>query len=181
MIFRSESGTPGTLGSHFDDKPGAHYAYEDDLEKVFQVFQVFQHPADLLEFCRSIDVRLSVVGDRLAYNAPPGLMTAELRSALAAHKPALLALLTGESPSDGPAEPAKPAFDPSERWGPALADAAPALDVPRDWRWTVAHWPHDRWVAWRRLSAEVEARARTATAGMITLADHLAFMEIEAS
>lgn len=58
----------------------------------------------------------------------------------------------------------------------------PAIDVPLDWRCEVAHWPHDRWVRWRRLSAELQAaRPHTPTPATIATADHLAYLEVSTS
>jgi hypothetical protein len=70
----------------------------------------------------------------------------------------------------------RPPVDLTRRWGPGLADATPAIDVPKDWRWTVANWPHDRWVAWRRRSAELQPEGPTAE--QIAAADHEAYLEL---
>jgi hypothetical protein len=43
-----------------------------------------------------LGIRLAIRGDRLVVDAPAGVMTPELRDALAIHKPALLRLLAGE-------------------------------------------------------------------------------------
>jgi hypothetical protein len=45
-------------------------------------------------------VRLEPRGDRLRYESPPGAMTAEHKAALAAHRPAVLALLRQRRASD---------------------------------------------------------------------------------
>ncbi len=66
----------------------------------------------------SLGVKLS---PRLVVDAPAGVMTAELRDALAAHKPALLRLL-----ADRPAEPAWP-----PAWPPRPAELA---EWPVEWR-----------------------------------------------
>ena len=42
----------------------------------------------------------------------------------------------------------------AQRWGDA--DATPGVDVPADcWRWRVANWPIDRWLAWHRRAGEL--------------------------
>jgi hypothetical protein len=33
------------------------------------------------------------------------------------------------------------------------------LEAPPDWRWSVANWPHDRWVAWRQRVTAILAEA----------------------
>jgi hypothetical protein len=30
----------------------------------------------------------------------------------------------------------------------------PAIDIPPNWRWDLAHWPHERWSRWRRYVGE---------------------------
>lgn len=50
--------------------------------------------ADVLLLARTSDIVLDVQGDRLIVDAPAGALTPELRSELARHKPALVALLT---------------------------------------------------------------------------------------
>jgi hypothetical protein len=50
----------------------------------------------LLETLRASDVRLSPKGDRLAFDAPAGVMTAELRALVANHKAEVLAVLAGD-------------------------------------------------------------------------------------
>jgi hypothetical protein len=121
---------------------------------------------DLLSVARRRGIVLAPRGDRLGYDSPPGALTPDLRSALAQHKAELLALLTA---------------DPfAARWGPALDDDVPGIDLPANsWRWVVAGWPHDRWVAWRRRSGELEPL--NATAEMIRTAEHLAFIELSRS
>jgi hypothetical protein len=64
------------------------------------------------------------------------------------------------------------------------------LDVPPDWRWTVANWPHDRWSAWRQrvtailaeadaaIVAEDRAEAPRADVEEIHQAERLAFDEM---
>ena len=50
--------------------------------------------ADLLERLRQLDVRLWTEGDRLRFNAPEGILTAELRSELAARKREIIEVLS---------------------------------------------------------------------------------------
>ncbi len=50
-------------------------------------------PSDVLDACRAAGVRLTRRGDRIEVAAPAGACTAELRAALAQHKPELLARL----------------------------------------------------------------------------------------
>src|SRR5262245_42412601 len=84
-----------------------------------------------------LGIKLSL---RLRVDAPAGVLTEELKAALAAHKPALLSLLAGVDDRPGPAGP--PAVQPtrpagSDGWGPPPAD--------RWWRRAVELWP----VEWR--------------------------------
>lgn len=44
-----------------------------------------------------------------------------------------------------------------QRWGPSLRHSELGIDVPSDWRWRVANLPRDRWLAWRRRSAQIQA------------------------
>jgi TubC N-terminal docking domain len=93
-----------------------------------------------------LGVKLSLRGDRLAVDAPAGVMTEEIKAALAAHKPALLAMLAGLDDRTDPAgptagEPSLP--DGPAGWGPPPAD--------RGWRKTVAHWP----IGWRAIWGEL--------------------------
>ncbi len=68
-----------------------------------------------------LGITLSARGDRLHFEAPKGSMTPEIKAALATHKPALLALLSGvEQPAPWPPRPAELADWPVERreeWG----------------------------------------------------------------
>ena len=41
-----------------------------------------------------------------------------------------------------------------QRWGD---DPTPGVDhVGEAWRWSVAQWPHDRWLRWVRLASQLE-------------------------
>ncbi len=51
-------------------------------------------PEALLSRLSALNVTVTAHGDRLRVEAPAGALTAELRAALAEHKPALLALLS---------------------------------------------------------------------------------------
>jgi hypothetical protein len=61
----------------------------------------------------------------------------------------------------GEADP--PTLLDSQRWGPSLGHDEPSIAIPTDgWREHVANWPHDRWVAWRDRSAELQPSFPTA-------------------
>ena len=77
-----------------------------------------------------------------------------------------------------PAEPIPPTWEAlsAVRWGPGLTDDEPSIDVPRDWRDTVAGWPHGRWSRWRSLSGELLAgQDDEPTAEDIRAADRAAY------
>ena len=57
-------------------------------------------PEALLSRLAALNVTLTAHGDRLRVEAPAGALTAELRAALAEHKPALLDLLSQPSRSE---------------------------------------------------------------------------------
>jgi hypothetical protein len=106
-----------------------------------------------------LGIKLSVRGDRLHYQAPPGSMTPEVRTALADHKPALLGLLAGtESPSPAPPPwPPRPAelatwpVEWRERWG-RLANELEVAGTP---------FPESERRAFVQVKAEIaEAEAR---------------------
>lgn len=59
-----------------------------------------------------------------------------------------------------------------------LEGEAPPERTPDPWRWTVANWPHERWVRWRRRSDELQPSG--ATSGEIAAADHEAYLQIQA-
>jgi hypothetical protein len=82
-----------------------------------------------------LGIVLSVRGDRLHYQAPPGVMTPEVRTALADHKPALLA--------DPPPPPDRGwraciAYWPVE-WRQRWADRSEARQADGD-PWDIAEW-----------------------------------------
>jgi hypothetical protein len=75
--------------------------------------------------------------------------------------------------------PAPPAVLPPSRALTALRPA-PGIDLPASsWRWTVARWPHPRWVAWRRRAGELEPPG--ATAEMIRAAEWTAYQQLTRS
>jgi hypothetical protein len=84
-----------------------------------------------------LGVRLSL---RLVVDAPAGVMTGELKSSLAAHKPALLAMLARADDRPGPAGP--PVSEPTKSAGPDGWGPPPAA---RGWRKDVELWS----VEWR--------------------------------
>jgi hypothetical protein len=115
-----------------------------------------------------LGVELTARGDRLHYKAPAGVMTPEIRDALTAHKPRLLALLAGVNDQvrpDGPpaVEPARPAG--STDRGPPPAD--------RHWRRIVALWPIDWRERWGRRANELEDCGDT-----WNMAEWVAFQEV---
>jgi hypothetical protein len=91
-----------------------------------------------------IGVKVSARGDRLIVNAPPGVMSPELRAALASHKPALMARLSGVESDIGEPPPAVLNDPVAPSWPPRPAE--------------LAGWP----VAWRqrwgRLANELQDR-----------------------
>ena len=78
-----------------------------------------------------LGVELTARGDKLHYKAAAGVLTPEVKAALAAHKAALLATLAG---TDGP--------------GPPPAD--------RGWRRAVATWPVEWRERWGRRANELQ-------------------------
>ncbi len=103
--------------------------------------------SSVLNQARRLGIRLFPNGAKLGYDAPPGALTPEFRSALAAHKAELLALVaTPKTPGTGAwdfaAEPDRP---------------VPLADQP--WRLDLAGWPHRDWSRWRRVSGLLLARA----------------------
>src|SRR5262245_37809376 len=91
-----------------------------------------------------LEIVLSVHGDRLHYQAPPGAMTPEVKTALATHKPALMRLLSAvESPAPPPPPwPPRPA----ELAGPPIPPEWCGANLDGHWREALAYWP----VEWRR-------------------------------
>lgn len=80
-----------------------------------------------------------------------------------------------EKRTKSPAEPEWEALS-ALRWGPAVGDTTPGIDVPHDWRSAIASWPHGRWSRWRALAGELLAgQDDEPTAEDIRAADHLAF------
>lgn len=37
---------------------------------------------------------------------------------------------------------------------PTAAPHDPPIVIPPNWRWDLAHWPHERWSRWRRYVGE---------------------------
>jgi site-specific DNA-methyltransferase (adenine-specific) len=110
---------------------------------------------DLRACLDRLGVRLSLRGDRLVADAPAGSLTGEIKAALLAHKPALVALLArGNDRTDaaGPpaGEPTRPARP--DGWGPPPAD--------RSWRRIVAHWPIEWRERWGRRANELQDRGQ---------------------
>jgi hypothetical protein len=61
-------------------------------------------PHDLVAACRARGISLEVRGDQLRCRAPVGIMTPELKEALAAQKAALIQMLAAEAPTTSPPE-----------------------------------------------------------------------------
>src|SRR4051794_16363278 len=103
---------------------------------------------DLRACLDRLGVNLSVREGRLHYQAQPGAMPPEVKAALATHKAALLARLSGvESPAPWPPRPTELAGWPipwRERWG-RLANELQDQGVP---------WPDHERIAFDRLKAE---------------------------
>ena len=59
----------------------------------------------------------------------------------------------------------------------AIASLDAPIVVPRDWRWTLSHWPHEEWARWRRYSGEFLASCadEATTAEDIRAADRAAY------
>jgi len=81
--------------------------------------------AELLAELTARGVRLTACGDRLAYDAPAGVMTAELRDRVKACKPELLAMLAG---NPEPAPDARPETHADREWRRFLAVCRPWPD-----------------------------------------------------
>ncbi len=82
-----------------------------------------------------------------------------------------------------PAAPGPPTWEELSalRWGPAVGDTTPGIDVPRDWRWDVANLPPETWSRWRALSGELRAGLEgEPTADDIRAADHMAYDLVQA-
>jgi len=77
-------------------------------------------------------------------------------------------------PLPGPSDPAFACWVNPESYQPG--DAVPVV-TPDPWRVTVARWPHPRWVAWRRLSGELQPAGPTAE--QILVSERLAYLRIQ--
>jgi hypothetical protein len=75
----------------------------------------------LLELVEALDAQGIKLALRLVVDAPQGVMTQELRNALGAHKPSLLALLGKEAEWE---------YLAAQRWGPARDQKTEASDEP---------------------------------------------------
>src|SRR5712691_12421871 len=84
---------------------------------------------ELLHALQARDIRLTVDGDRLTYDAPEGAITAEVLTLLCQHKTALLALLQQDH------ELATPSAEPSADDAPPLVANAMVMCTPQ------AHFP----------------------------------------
>jgi TubC N-terminal docking domain len=75
----------------------------------------------LAELIAALDARGVALSARLVVDAPAGVLTPELREALAEHKPLLLQRVTREMAWGELA---------ARRWGPAVGDPTPGVVVP---------------------------------------------------
>lgn len=96
-------------------------------------------PTALLAELARCGVRLAAEGDRLRYEAPPGIMTPELLQELRQHKPVIMGLLQGAEADAGPDW--RPGL--GESWPAAWNDGRCVRCNGRRWRWS-----HDeaRWM-----------------------------------
>jgi hypothetical protein len=88
----------------------------------------------------------------LLVDAPPGVLTPELKAALADHKLRLVAMLARVDDRPGPAGP--PVGEPP---GPVGSDEPGPPPADRGWRQTVATWPVESRERWGRRANEIEA------------------------
>ena len=97
-------------------------------------------PDDLITACRARGISLEIRGDQLRCRAPVGVMTPELKQALAAKKAALMQILAGEAPAPvDPKQPSDRAIIALKVWSAMLSEAiwVVADDLPKD------AWPAD--------------------------------------
>jgi hypothetical protein len=118
-----------------------------------------------------LGIKLSVCGDRLHFQALPGVVTPEIKSALAEHKAALVAMLARPEQPEllGPRELAAtheqgyaPIVEPTA--APLDGEGEALLCLPSHWwRDRVARWP-TRWrAAWGLLANAIQDQDQTAT------------------
>lgn len=81
-----------------------------------------------------------------------------------------------------PAKPTKPSEWPelsAARWGPAIDDPTPGLDIPRDWRDSVADLPQYQWEWWRFHSNRILAESGQTGPEAIEAAELTAWDELQ--
>ncbi len=156
-------------------------------------------PLALMAHARVRGLRISAEGGVLVCEGPLSAMTPSLRAELAAAKGPLLALLRATADTADGCYLVPPDADPDADI-PAVAEDIPGPTdrgqiwinpeaysevhwPPRReadaWRWEVACWPHDRWVAWRRRSTELQPP--WPRAAVIAEADYVAYLEVAAT
>ena len=95
---------------------------------------------DLIAACRTRGISLEVIGERLRCRAPAGVLTPELKQALADQKAPLMQILTTEGPGTlSPAVPMDAEVIAIQAWSDILQEAIWVVvdDLPRD------EWPID--------------------------------------
>jgi hypothetical protein len=80
------------------------------------------------------------------------------------------------APGGGGSEVFRVPLDLSARRGPGQEDDTLAREIWCDWRWAVANWPHDRWLAWRRRAGELLPERPSAEE--VREADRRAYLEL---
>ena len=78
-----------------------------------------KNPAEIIDHCKKLGIRLIAEGEQLRTRGPKGAMTDELRRCIAANKSALLALLQPPGPSmplRGPRQEAPLSFSQERLW-----------------------------------------------------------------
>ena len=103
----------------------------------------------LLEHANASGLRVQVSGDELILTGPSSCN--ELAEKILREKPSVLAALRER---DAMARAAAWNRLAGERWGDASRSAG--IVIPAEgWRYEIAHWPVDKWLAWHRRSTEI--------------------------
>ena len=111
----------------------------------------------LLDRAAAAGLRVVVVGDDMIIRGPRSCV--DLVAQIREHKEEVAAELAARAE----ANPSAWETLATQRWGGA--DASPGIDIPATgWRWEVANWPIDRWLAWHRRVGELITPGADATA-----------------